>query len=93
MRLADADASALVQGAEADRRRVQYACDLEVVNDGGPWCWRLTRDYYPEAIAILDWAHAAGHVKVVAEAAPGAEMRLNSPTKWNTPPGHGPPRC
>ncbi len=71
MRLADADAFALVQGAEADRRRVQYARDLEVVNDGGPWCWRLTCDYYPEAIEILDWAHAAGHIKVVAEAAFG----------------------
>lgn len=71
MRLADADTFAQVQGAEADRRRVQYARDTECVNDGAPWCWRITADYYPEALEVLDWSHATEHANAVAQAAFG----------------------
>jgi hypothetical protein len=71
MRLAEADAFALVQGTEADRRRVQYAAGLSCVHDGGPWIWRISGDYYPEAVEILDWAHGIGNVSKVAQAAFG----------------------
>jgi hypothetical protein len=73
LRLASADDFALVQYAEADRRRLQYARDLASVNDGAPWCWRITIDNLPEAIEILDWAHALGHVAAVGQAAFGEE--------------------
>lgn len=71
MRLADAATFAQVQGAEADRRRAHYARDLECVNDGASWCWRITSDYYPEAQEVLDWSHALEHVNAVAQAAFG----------------------
>lgn len=71
MRLAEVATFAQVQGAEADRRRVHYAGDLECVNDGAPWCWRITADFYPEATEVLDWSHALEHVNAVAQAAFG----------------------
>jgi len=71
MRLADVDAFARTQGAEADRRRIQYARDLASVNDGSPWCWRISGENQPEAVEILDWGHAMEHVTAVAQAAFG----------------------
>lgn len=71
MRLTDADTFALVQGTEADRRRVQYARGLSCVHDGGPWIWRISADFYPEAQEILDWCHGMGNVAKVAQAAFG----------------------
>lgn len=68
MRLADVDRFALVQGAESDRRRVQYAQELVSVNDGSPWCWRVSGDNHPEAVEILDWSHALEHLSAVAQA-------------------------
>ena len=71
MRLTDADAFALVQGTEADHRRVQYAGGLSCVHDGGPWIWRISADFYPEAEEILDWSHGMENVAKVAHAAFG----------------------
>jgi len=71
MRMADAATFAPVQGAEADRRRVPYARNTECVNDGAPWCWRITADYYPEALEVLDWGHATEHINAVGQAAFG----------------------
>ena len=71
MRLAEAEEFARVQGAEADRRRVHYAAKLGCVHDGGPWIWRISQDYYPEAIEVLDWDHGVSYVSKVAQAAFG----------------------
>ena len=29
------------------------------LGDGAEWIWNLVRDYYPEAVQIVDWFHAA----------------------------------
>lgn len=71
LRLTDAEEFARVQGAEADRRRVHVAAKLGCVHDGGPWIWRISQDYYPKAIAVLDWDHGISHVSQVAQAAWG----------------------
>jgi len=71
MRLAEAEAFALVQGAEADRRRVQYARDLSCVHDGGLWIWPISGAYYPQAVEVLDWAHGMGNMARMASAAFG----------------------
>jgi hypothetical protein len=71
MRMTEAEEFARVQGAEADRRRVHYAAKLGCVHDGGPWIWRISQDYYPEAIEVLDWDHGSSNVSKVAQAAFG----------------------
>jgi len=30
--------------------------------DGGDWCWRISRNYFGDAVGILDWYHASEHV-------------------------------
>ena len=80
MRLAEAGTFALVQGAEADRRRVQYAAGRSCVHDGGPWIWRISGGYYPEAVEIPDWAHGIGNVSKVAQAALGEGS--TAATQW-----------
>jgi len=39
-----------------------------VLSDGALWNWQLIKEYYPEAIWILDFWHAAQHLSQAAEA-------------------------
>lgn len=71
MRMTEAERFGVIHGAEADRRRLAQARDMASVNDGAPWCWRLTTDNCPGAVQILDWDHALTHVNAVAQAAFG----------------------
>lgn len=50
--------------AQADR-----APELVFVCDGAVWIWDLVAYYYPHAIQIVDWYHAADHLQRVAQAA------------------------
>jgi hypothetical protein len=43
--------------------------DLVFVCDGAVWIWNLVEFYYPHAVQIVDWYHAADRVKRVAQAA------------------------
>jgi hypothetical protein len=47
--------------------------ELVFVCDGAAWIWNLVEFYYPRAVQIVDWYHAADRVKRVAQAACPAE--------------------
>ena len=48
--------------AGADRaRRLVFICD------GAVWIWNLIAQYFPKAIQIVDWYHAADRLKRIAE--------------------------
>ena len=57
--------------AGADRaRRLVFICD------GAVWIWNLIAHYFPNAIQIVDWYHAADRLKRIAEEAfPNLEER------------------
>jgi hypothetical protein len=56
--------------------------ELVFVCDGAVWIWNLVKLHYPHAIQIVDWYHAADHLKCVAQAAfPAASDR----TAWLEP--------
>jgi hypothetical protein len=57
--------------AGADRARV-----LVFICDGAVWIWNLIAQYFPNAIQIVDWYHAADRLKRIAEEAfPNLEER------------------
>lgn len=47
--------------------------ELVFVCDGAGWIWNLVEFYYPQAVQIVDWYHAADRLKRVAQAAWPAE--------------------
>lgn len=50
--------------AGADRARI-----LVFICDGAVWIWNLIAHYFPTAIQIVDWYHAADRLKRIAEEA------------------------
>lgn len=42
------------------------AAELIFVCDGAVWIWKLIEHYFPQAIQIVDWYHAADHLKRLA---------------------------
>lgn len=62
----DADTMALHQYAEGLRRGIDHCRRLSSVNDGSPWIRRITSTNFPQAVQIIDWSHASGHVWTVA---------------------------
>lgn len=57
--------------AGADRARL-----LVFICDGAVWIWNLITQYFPNAIQIVDWYHAADRLKRIAEEAfPNLEER------------------
>jgi hypothetical protein len=55
----------------ADRGRL-----LVFICDGAVWIWNLIAQYFPNAIQIVDWYHAADRLKGIAEEAfPNLEER------------------
>ena len=53
-------------GVEA---QADLAQELVFVCDGAAWIWNLIERYYPQAVQIVDWYHAADRLKCVAQAA------------------------
>lgn len=43
--------------------------ELVFVCDGAIWIWELIKHYYPHAVQIVDWYHAADRLKSIAQAA------------------------
>ena len=41
---------------------------MSSVNDAAAWIERITMENYPQAIRIVDWSHAVGHLWTVAQA-------------------------
>ncbi|PJF46274.1 MAG: hypothetical protein CUN48_14630, partial [Candidatus Thermofonsia Clade 3 bacterium] len=67
--LGDADDMARRQYVEGLRRGLPDCVRVTSVNDGAAWIERITRANFPDAIQIVDWAHAAQHVHHAAERA------------------------
>lgn len=59
--------------AEALRRGLNQATKVYVVADGGVWIWNLVADRFSEAVGVLDFYHASGHLWAVAQALFGEE--------------------
>lgn len=72
----DADEFARYQYAEGLRRGLEEVRTLTSVNDGAVWIRRVTQTNYPQAVQIVDWAHASGHLHAIAEAAWGEGSAL-----------------
>ena len=51
---------------EAAIRGVGNAKTVVFVADGAVWIWNLVAKHFPEAIEIVDWYHAVGHLWQVA---------------------------
>lgn len=51
---------------EAHRRGVEQANKVVFIGDGAHWLWRIADEYFPNAIQILDWYHAAEYIWSVA---------------------------
>lgn len=71
--LGDADEMARWQYAEGLRRGLPGCRRLSSVNDGAPWIERITQANFPQAIQIVDWAHAAQRIHAAAEHVWGAQ--------------------
>jgi hypothetical protein len=76
----DADEFGRYQYAEGLRRGLGTVETLTSVNDGAPWIGRVTKTNWPEAVQILDWSHAAGHIYDVAKVVYGEGN--TSATHW-----------
>ncbi len=48
------------------QRQAERVAELIFVCDGAPWIWNLVNRYYPAAVQIVDWYHAADCLKRVA---------------------------
>jgi hypothetical protein len=71
-RLADADTFRRLAWVETQRRGVPAAADVCGVVDGADWCQHFLDWHCPEAVRILDWAHAAEYVSAAGQSAFGA---------------------
>jgi hypothetical protein len=43
-----------------------FAAELVFVCDGAAWIWNLVKQYYPQAVQIIDWYHATEHLEKIA---------------------------
>ena len=71
-RLADAASFTDLAAGEIHRRGVETAGVVAGVVDGAAWCQRFLDVHRPDAVRILDFAHAAQRLRAVAEAVWGA---------------------
>lgn len=59
--------------AEARRRGLGRAREIVFLSDGAAWIKQIVRTCFPQALWVLDFYHAAQHVKALAEALDGAD--------------------
>jgi hypothetical protein len=69
----DADEIGQHQYVEGLRRRIEDCQRLSSVNDGAPWIERITTTNYPQAVQIIDWAHASERLWKVSKAVFGEQ--------------------
>lgn len=67
----DADTLGRYQYGEGLRRGLEDCQQLSSVNDAAAWIERITAENFPQAVRIVDWSHATGHLWQVAHAAFG----------------------
>lgn len=56
------------------QRQAERVAEVIFVCDGAPWIWKLVERYYPDAVQIVDWYHAADCLKQVALSAFSLEL-------------------
>jgi hypothetical protein len=71
---------------ETQRRGVDAAAVVCAVSDGAEWIQQVIDDHRPDAVRILDWAHAVGSLDAAAHAAYGAGPRHAQ--SWLAPQRH-----
>lgn len=67
-RLADAASFTDLAAGEGHRRGVETAGVVAGVMDGAPWCQSFLDAHRPDAVRVLDFAHAAQRLSTVSEA-------------------------
>lgn len=67
--IAPAEAFGQLLWGSGCQRQAERVGELIFVCDGAPWIWKLIDRYYPSAVQIVDWYHAADCLKRVAFAA------------------------
>ncbi len=72
-RLTDADTFRRLAWVETQRRGVPAAPDVCGVVDGADWCQHFLDWHCPDAVRILDWAHAAEYLSAAGRSVFGAE--------------------
>jgi hypothetical protein len=75
-RLADVGTFTRLAGVEIRRRQVAQAKAVCAVMDGADWCQMFVHRYRPDALLILDFAHAAEHLAALLEALECAHLSL-----------------
>lgn len=65
---------------ELHRRGIEAARRVGAVVDGAVWCQSFVDLHYPEALRVLDFAHAAEYVATIAQT-PGADGPLLTATE------------
>lgn len=65
---------------ELHRRGLEGARRVGAVVDGAVWCQSFVDLHYPEAVRILDFAHAAEYLTVIAQT-PGGDGPLVTPAR------------
>ena len=81
-RLAEAEAFAEAALVETHRRGLERAGAVCAVQDGAEWLQGLVDYHRPDAVRILDFAHAASRISDIGEAVRAAGGRL--PANWLT---------
>jgi hypothetical protein len=66
-RLSDSTTFADQALPELQRRGIETAGQVGLVVDGAEWCQSFSDLHYPEAVRILDFAHAAGYVRAIGQ--------------------------
>ena len=79
-RLADAERFGEAAVVETQRRGVEQARAVCAVQDGAQWLQGLVDYHRPDAVRILDFAHAAEYVNEIGQAVQAAGGRL--PVRW-----------
>jgi len=71
-RMTNAEAFAEQAVGEIHRRGTERAGVVAEVADGALWCQQFMDDHLPNAVRILDFPHAVGHLSMVAQAVFGS---------------------
>ena len=67
--ISDAQTFGELMWARGVEAKADLATELVFVCDGAAWIWKLVERYYPQAVQIVDWYHAADRLKRVAQLA------------------------
>lgn len=57
--------------AEARRRQWSQARETVALGDGAPWIWNLVSEHFYDSRQVVDWYHAATHLRQAANALQG----------------------